>query len=330
MKHRNYYRLLGVSKDATAAEIQHAYRICARKYHPDVNKDKDAEARFKEINEANDVLKDPVKRKLYDRYGEQWAEAEQRGYDGNEYVQRPDDEQSFYAGASGNGIGEEQVRDLFGHLFSGNFSCRTDDPSCSFGTGMQSYQAEIYLGLSELIEAGVTSFSCKIPQFNPASGQVEMQEKRVKVRIPRGSIDGSVIRVKDFNKTINSIGEDLLLTVRILPDPRFRVVDHDLFTVVSVAPWEAAIGAKIGVDTVNGSVNLSIPAGTRSGRKFRLKGKGLPGRDGRTGDMIVEIHIQIPASLSVEEKRLFKELSRKSQYNPRTADGQKAGVAAAV
>ena len=179
MKQRDYYSVLGITKDATPDEIQRAYRKCARTYHPDVNKNKDAESRFKEINEANDVLKDPEKRKLYDIYGDRWAEAQERGFDGSEHQQGPGSfYHSYQSGGEGMGMDDDRLKDIFSNLFSGDFSYGSDGGYHSFDTGPRVYEAVIHLGLAEIIDAGIKTFSFTTRETNPATGQVEMRGEK--------------------------------------------------------------------------------------------------------------------------------------------------------
>ena len=316
MKNNDYYRILGVSKDASQEDIQRAYRKLARRYHPDVNKTEDAEARFKEINEANEVLKDPGKRKLYDVYGNDWAAAREQGYTGDETRGHHGYEDIFSSFGSGDvryEEGSEGLHDFFSGLFGGR--------GAQFSAGRKVYESDIALTLGEVLDAGVKHFSFAVSEIDPASGNYRTKEHELKVRIPKGIVDGSVIRVSDFDKK-GSNGSDLLLRVKILKDPRFDIREQDLHTAVSILPWEAALGAKVKVETLDGSVNLNIPPGTAAGRKFRLKGKGLPFRTSGRGDIIVRILIQIPDSINEEERRLFEKLAEKAGKGSRIKNRQ--------
>lgn len=307
MAHRDYYKVLGVPKGATAEEIRSAYRKGARKYHPDVNLSPEAETCFKDINEANEVLKDPEKRKLYDLYGENWKNGDLHHDNSHSSSSRnygPEDNETF----------SDFFRDIFGNSY-------TEGDSFGHQTGFNrnrsqpSYEAEITLSLRELLNSETKTISFQTRFVNP-EGRLETRERTLNVRIPRGVTDGSTIRLPDIDKEhVN--GGDLLLKVNIRKDTMLKVNGYNLETKVPVAPWEAALGASIAVKTIDGYVTLTVPPSTVAGKRFRLRGKGLPRKTNSAGDIIVEIVIQIPESLSNEERRLFEELSEKSQFDPR-------------
>ncbi len=312
MSNSDYYEILGVKKDATAGEIRHAYRKGARKYHPDICQTAEAEARFKEINEANEVLKDPDKRKRYDLYGQNWRNGEVH----------QDNYQSFYSDR-GRPQEDEQFSDFFRTIFE---SASTDNDPFGYQSAHHRprtspiYQAQITLSLQELFNSEPRLISFQTSVMN-RQGKIETREKTLKVKIPKGVTDGSTIRLPDIDKNESGVGgSDLLLKVHVRGDSTFRIDGYDLETNVSLAPWEAALGAKIAVKTVDGYVTLTVPPATSSGKRFRLRGKGLPKRDNSAGDIIVETVIQIPDSLSAEEKRLFQELAEKSEYDPRSKE----------
>lgn len=333
MEYKDYYKILGVAKDASSDDIQRAYKKLARKHHPDVSKAKDAEARFKEINEAKEVLRDPEKRKLYDKYGKDWEKAGQqpppqwgqkgtgRGRTGEPFSQsfRYDSRESFR--------GSENFSDFFNNLFGGGFSQQSEGRSQNtfFDSPGQTREAEITVGLKEVFYGATRTISFQIYEADKA-GQLMPKEKTLQVKIPRGVTNGSIIRLAGQGEKGYGRGAagDLLLRVLISPDPTFHVVGHDLYTSVAISPWEAALGAKIPVITVDGTVTLSIPAGTQNGKRFRLKGKGIPKKRSGAGDIIIETEIRVPDSLSNEEKRLFEDLSRTSSFNPRMERRQRA------
>ncbi|TKB06881.1 DnaJ C-terminal domain-containing protein [Desulforhopalus sp. IMCC35007] len=332
MEFKDYYKILGVAKDASKDDIQRAYKKLARKHHPDVSKAPDAEVRFKEINEAQEVLKDPEKRKLYDLYGKDWERGGQqppphwnarkdRGRTGGPHSQ------SFRYGGGESFGNAEDFSDFFNNLFGGGFSQQSAGPKQSrhFDVPGESREAEIQVGLAEVFHGATRTITFQIFEAG-ADGQLEAKEKTLQVKIPRGVTSGSVIRLAgQGGKGIGrGAAGDLLLRILIAPDPRFHIVEHDLYTSVSISPWEAALGAKIPVSTVDGSISLTIPPGTQNGRKFRLRGKGIPKKKSGAGDIIIEVEIRVPASLSDEEKRLFKELQKTSSYNPREESRQRA------
>ncbi len=323
---KNFYHLLGVSRSASEEEIQQAFRKGARTFHPDVSSQPDAEERFKLINEAYSVLSDSEKRALYDRYGENWAQAEQfesargsqpgfRRHSGFYEEGNKNRQDSYFyhgAGAETGPAYEEILRDLFG----GGFSQQKNSSSSHRSSG-RSVQADLDLTLAELTGSGTKTISYTIDSL-ASTGQIESQARTIEVRIPPGITNGSVIRLKGQGGPGMGDGlpGDLLLKIRIKSDDRFQVDGHDLLAETPVTPWEAALGTKLQIQTLDGVVRLKIPAGSQSGRRFRLKGKGLPKKQGR-GDLYVRVKIVIPESLSEEEERLFKELSRSSEFSPR-------------
>lgn len=332
MEYKDYYKILGVTKDASKDDVQRAYKKLARKYHPDVNKAPDAEARFKEINEAKEVLRDPEKRKLYDRYGKDWQNSAQPPpYQGSSR-----DRQANPGGSSSRSYrysDEESFRssDDFSEFFNQFFGDRFSSGAAGqgrdsyFNAPGQSREAEITVGLYEAFHGATRNITFQVFEARP-DGQMVPGEKTLQVKIPRGVTSGTVIRLAgQGEKGVGSGADgDLLLRVLISPDPRFHVVGHDLYTSVAISPWEAALGAKIPIDTVGGMVTLTIPAGTQNRKRFRLRGKGIPKKKSGAGDIIVEVEIRVPDSLDDDEVRLFQELSQISKFNPREERRQRA------
>ncbi len=333
MQYMDYYQILGVAKDASADEIKRAYRKLARKHHPDVSKDGDAEARFKEINEAYEVLKDPEKKKLYDQYGKQWSTFRDQPPPGWEQATRGRTggrtSRTYHFGGDGRFEEAGDFSDFFKNFFGGGFA-RGGGGGHDFGyatdsTG-RSHEAEITLSLRDAFHGGTKTISFQTYEID-AHGVLQPQTKTLQVKIPHGVINGSVIRLAGQGEQGSGRGAagDLLLKIRIAPDPTFKILDHDLHTIVAIAPWEAALGAKIPVHTVDGQVSLTIPPGTQANKRFRLKGKGLPKRGGSAGDIIVRVEIRVPTHLSDEERKLFTQLQDISSFDPRRKGGQKAG-----
>ena len=320
-KINEYYTLLGVSKNASKNEIQKAYRKLARKYHPDVNKSNDSDDMFKKINEAKSILTDPEKRKLYDQYGANWQDAQH-------YAQQKD--KRSYESGNWQGFGESQGfrrdagsfdEDRYSDIFSSIFGGQAKEGNIWGNINNQkgrTIEAEIEVSLAELFHGGTKTLS-----WHSEGGYAA---EKVQVKIPQGLRDGSVIRLAGKGEKGTGSGKDgdLMLRIKVLPDSRFSLDGFDLITTVPISPWEAALGAKVTVSTVAGMINLTIPEGCQSGRKLRVNGKGLSKKRGGAGDLIVVVEIQVPESLSVEEQKLFRELEKKSTYNPRNSGGQRA------
>ncbi|MDK9708279.1 MAG: DnaJ domain-containing protein [Desulforhopalus sp.] len=330
MKAKNYYDILGVTKTATDEEIQRAYRKLARKYHPDVSKDKDADKKFKELNEAREVLKDPEKRKLYDTYGSDWQREKDRPppysrYSGGAGPGPEGFSRSFHfdGGGFGGGAGFE---DIFENLFQqgGAGAGRRQGYSDDFPG--QSTEAEITISLHDVFNGASKTLTLQSYELGP-DGRMQPVSRTLQVKIPKGITDGAVIRLAGQGGKGSGRGGDgdLLLRIHIAPDPRFKTEGHDLYTVVAVSPWEAMLGAGIPVETMDGTVNLSVPRGSQNGRKLRLRGKGLPKRSGGAGDILVELEVRLPDQITEEEEKLFLQMAKTSRFNPRMKKAQRAG-----
>jgi curved DNA-binding protein len=334
MQGQDYYKILGVAKNASAEEIQRAFRKLARKYHPDVNKEKNAEEKFKELNEACEVLKDPEKRKLYDAYGGNWQQVKNH---------RPSDTWRPGTGAAG-GQGRSQSfhyrNEPFGESFgeSDDFSeilenmirqGKTGRPrygSSGYDSAGRSTEAEITVSLGEVFHGANRTLTMQSYEIG-TDGRLQPVTRTFQVKIPKGITDGATIRLAgqgEQGRGYGSSAGDLLLRVHIAPDPRFRVEGYDLHTVIAVSPWEAVLGAGIPVQTMDGTVTLSIPKGSQNGGKLRLRGKGLPNRSDGAGDIIVQLEVRLPERMTVEEERLFAEMAERSRFNPREWHKQRA------
>ncbi len=293
---QDYYQVLGVQKTASQDEIQKAYRRLAKKYHPDINKEKGAEDKFKKIAEAYAVLKQPESRRRYDTLGSGWK--------GGEPFTPPKTWQNvgfdFGGGVGGTHSGFSNFFDMFFRdAFTG--SSRQEDG--------EDLEANITVSLLDALEGAQKSFSI--------SGGAKT--KQLQVNIPPGATEGSKIRLKGHGGKGENGGRngDLLLKLHLAPDPNFKVIGHDIHTVVALAPWEAALGAHVEVPLVRGRVKLTIPAGTQSGTTLRLRGKGLPHGKSPPGDALVETKIVVPTTLSAKEKELLETLSKVSSFQPR-------------
>lgn len=316
---QDYYEILGVPRSAGQDQIKRAYRKLARKYHPDVNKDPGAEEQFKKIAEAYDVLGDPEKRKKYDSLGSNWRT-------GQEFTPPPG-AQSFhfeYTGRPGEGKGSpfgsgSGFSEFFETLFSSGFGA---GPAAGGGTWSmrgEDHEAEISIPLEESFRGARRTISLQTAEIDER-GQVRRAVRNYNVTIPRGVTNGARIRLSGQGGKGSGKGPagDLFLRVRIQPHPDFKVVGRDLETELRIAPWEAALGAKVKIRTMDGDAVLTIPAGTQSGHRFKLRGKGVPkGKTGGSGDLVAVARILVPTRLSAREKELFEALARESRFNPR-------------
>jgi curved DNA-binding protein len=307
---RDFYEVLGVSRTADRDEIQRAYRTLARKYHPDVNKDPQAEERFKEINEAFSVLSDPEQRARYDRFGEDFRQVpedwEERvaagagvGSDFGRNAGGGSRVRYSRAGFEGEGV---DIEDLFGSLFGGAGRMR--------GPGADQ-EAELPLTVEEAYRGGRRTVTLAGP-----NGQ-----RRYQVDVPPGTIDGQRIRLAGEGGR-GSAGDapagDLYLRVRIKPHPEFRLDGRDVHVRLPVTPWEAALGATVPVRTPSGdTAKVTVPAGSSSGRRLRLRGEGMPGPRGANGDLYAELRIMVPPRPSDRERELLEELAAVSSFDPR-------------
>jgi len=319
MEFKDYYATLGVAKHASQEEIQRAYRKLARKYHPDINKASGAEDKFKDIGEAYEVLKDPDKRAKYDRYGAAWKAAEQGGgtpppgYE-DVWFDRGGAEDFMSSGTSGFSSFFEQ---LFGAAAGqrgpaqGRRHASGRTQAWAWNQPGADREARLALTLEEAAHGGEREISLS----GPTAGEI----KTYMVRIPKGVRPGQSIRLAGQGEpgVGNAPPGDLYLHVELLPHATFRLEGRDLYTTVPVTPWEAALGTKVTLPTLDRAVHVKIPAGSSSGRKIRLKGKGFPDAKSGAGDLYAEISIRVPEVLSVEEQKLFEQLAEVSKFAPR-------------
>ncbi|MEQ7129205.1 J domain-containing protein [Actinopolymorpha sp. B11F2] len=312
MARRDFYEVLGVPRTASQEEIQRAYRKLARAHHPDVNKDPEAEERFKDISEASDVLSDPDLRRRYDAFGpdfrqvpegidpETWARAQAAGRARAGAGGRRGAEGVRFGGPEGMDI---DLDELFGGIFGG---------AAGRGWGPipgADQEAQLDVSVDEAYHGGRRTVTLAGPGGT----------RRVDVRIPPGVTNGQRIRVagEGGQGSTGAPPGDLYFVVRLAPDRRYRVEGRDLYVDLRLAPWEAALGAIVALETPGGEAKVTIPAGTSSGRKLRLRGRGLPNPSGRPGDLYAEARVMVPPRITAEERRLFEELAATSSFNPR-------------
>lgn len=319
MKFQDYYQVLGIPRTATADDIRKAFRKLARKYHPDVNKDPSAETRFKEINEAYEVLSDPAKREKYDRLGANWKA-------GQDFTPPPGWQEAFQSGGPGGAqfsFGGGDVSDFFSAFFGsmggGSSSRRSRRSSRSARNPFEGFgfsadvppspppPAEAHLSVS------LEDLFSRAPQTLTLTDPSTGESKTLRVRIPQGSADGTRIRLAGQAPS----GGDLLIHLHVLPHPVFRVHGFDVESDLPLAPWEAVLGAKVRVPTLDGPAALTIRPGTQNASRLRLAGKGLPDRQGRRGDHIVAVSVRVPTHPSDAERDLFRRLAETSTFQPR-------------
>jgi curved DNA-binding protein len=317
---QDYYDVLGVGRDAGADEIQKAYRKLARTYHPDVNKDPGAEHRFKEISEAYDVLSDPETRQRYDAFGhdfrqvpegvdpQTWARAQSQARAGAGRAGAGPGgpgqgfrEEWFTSGPGGEGV---DIDDLLEGLFGGRGRGRSWGPIRG-----ADQEAELVLTVEDAYRGGRRSISLSGPDG----------PRTYDVNIPAGVTDGQRIRLagQGGQGTGEAPSGDLYLVVRMAPHPRYRVEGRDLHVELPITPWEAALGGNVAVDTPDGDAKVRVPAGTSSGRRLRLRRRGMPNPRGEPGDLYAEARIMVPSSLSDEERQAFEDLAARSGFDPR-------------
>lgn len=311
MQFKDYYQILGVAKTATADEIKKAYRKLARKYHPDVSKEADAEKKMKEVNEANEVLSDPEKRAAYDQLGQ--------GYrSGQDFQPPPNWDAGFEFSGGGFSDGEMGgASDFFANLFgqAGRSKRRSQ-----YQARGEDHHAKIVIELQDSYDGATRSISLQAPAVD-TQGHVYTREHTVNVRIPKGVKAGQHIRLSGQGSPGIGGGAagDLYLEIQFRPDPRYRTEGRDVYETVPVAPWEAALGASIEVATPSGSVQVKVPANSQSGRKLRLKGRGIPGDP--AGDLYLLLEIVLPPADTEAARKLYETMARELAFNPRAKMG---------
>ncbi|UCB55030.1 MAG: DnaJ domain-containing protein [Thiotrichales bacterium] len=316
MQFRDYYEIMGVDRNATQEEIKRAYRKLARKYHPDISKDPDAEARFKEMGEAYEVLKDPEKRAAYDQLGKNYKA-------GQDFTPPP----GWDAGFEFTGGGFEQAADagVFSDFFESLFGRGgfTADRAQAGGFHMrgQDHHAKILINLEDAIQGVSRTISLQVPEVD-SQGHVQTRTRTLNVNIPKGVKQGQQIRLA--GQGAPGIGQggqgDLYLEIEFSPHSIYHVEGRDIYLDLPVTPWEAALGATVKVPTPTGIVEMKIPAGSASGRKMRLKGRGIAGKI--AGDFYAVLKISLPQADSDKARSLYQKMKEELDFNPR----QKLGV----
>ncbi|MFC7299948.1 DnaJ C-terminal domain-containing protein [Herminiimonas aquatilis] len=313
MKFKDYYEILGVKRDATQDQIKSAYRKLARKLHPDVSKEPNAEARFKEMGEAYKVLKDPETRASYDQLGANWQ-------NGQDFQPPPNPDAGFEFGGRGGHASFGDASD-FGEYFEQMFGRQT-----GFSQGRrrtmhaqgEDHHAKVQIDLEDAYHGAERNISLRMPVVDE-SGHVVTKDRTLSVIIPKGIRAGQTLRLSGQGGP--GVGEgkagDLYLEIVFRPHPRYRVDGRDVYVDLPLAPWEAALGASVTVPIPEGSVELTIPPNSMAGRKLRLKGKGIPGKE--TGDLYVLLTIVLPPADTEQAKEAYRKLREAIPFDPRTA-----------
>jgi curved DNA-binding protein len=315
LEYKDYYHILGVAKDASQDDIKRAYRKLARKYHPDVSKEADAEVRFKELGEAYEVLKDPEKRQAYDQLGNNW----QAGQSGFNPPPNWNQNQDFGFNGGGYTSNESDFSDFFESLFGR----RAGRAGANAGSGRtramrgEDSHARISIDLADAYTGATRSLTLRTTEYD-ANGQPYNVDKTLNVKIPKGIKAGQSIRLQGQGNPSFGGGEagDLYLEVAFNEHSLYQVEGRDVSIELPIAPWESALGAKITVPTPVGSVELKVPVGASSGKRMRLKGRGIPGKE--AGDFYVTLEIVMPPTVSDTEKSLYESLQKAAgNFNPR-------------
>lgn len=326
MEYRDYYQIMGVARTATADEIKKSYRRLARKYHPDVSKEKDAEKKFKEVQEAYEVLKDPEKRAAYDQLGSDYKQ-------GQQFRPPPDWGSGFeFRGGPRQGRARagasytEEFEDAegFSDFFSSLFGQRGFGGGAGGGNpfggagarAARDHHARVDIDLEEAYAGTTRTLELKRPDLKP-DGTLDLKTHTVKVTIPAGVTEGQLIRLAGQGEQSTGGGKagDLYLEVHMKPNRLFQLDGRDVTLTLPITPWESALGATVTVPTLGGGVDMRIPPNSQSGQKLRLRGRGLPGQT--PGDQYIQLKIVVPPANTPEAKAVFEEMKQKLNFNPR-------------
>jgi len=322
MDFKDYYEIIGLKKDATQAEIKRAYKKLARKYHPDVSKEADAEVRFKELGEAYEVLKDPEKRASYDQLGQNWQA-------GQDFNPPPDWDAGFeFNGGGFTGGNDADYSDFFESLFGRGFQHggqeRAGQHRGSYQVRGEDHHAKVLINLEDAYQGATRSIVLQSPEIDN-SGHVINKQRTLNVKIPKGVKQGQRIRLSGQGSAGMGAAPagDLYLEIEFNPHSIYRVEGHDVYLDVPVTPWEAALGASIKVPTPDGAVDLKIATNTPNNRKMRLKGRGIPAQNSAAtaGDLYVVIQITLPPADTDKARELYQKMQQELPYNPRSKLG---------
>jgi len=310
MEYKDYYKVMGLARDAGQDEIKRAYRKLARKYHPDVSKEADAEAKFKELGEAYEVLKDPEKRAAYDQLGANWKA-------GEDFRPPPNWDEGFeFSGGGSAGDNAGAYSDFFSQLFGQAGFGAAGRGQHGFHAQGQDSHAKIHIELEDSFRGAVRNISLSVPEVN-AQGQVQIKHRSLNVKIPKGIKPGQHIKLAGQGDPGIRGGKagDLFLEIAFNNHPIYRVLDADVYLDLPVSPWEAALGAKVKVPTPEGQVDLKIPPNSRAGSKLRLKGRGIPAPT--PGDFFVVLQIALPPADTDKSRAAYEKMQQEFDFNPR-------------
>ena len=314
-EYKDYYKIMGVARDVSQDELKRVYRRLARKFHPDVSKEKDAETRFKEVQEAYEVLKDPQKRAAYDQLGSNWRQ-------GQQFTPPPEWSKNFdFGGSFGAGGGRDDAgfSDFFSSLFGGGGGGfrQQRGGARGFAAAGEDRVAKIQIDLEDAFRGASKTIELQTPQLDEEGG-VSLKPRTLKVTIPAGVVEGKRIRLTGQGSAGMGGGPagDLYLEISFRPHRLFKAEGRDITLTLPIAPWEAALGATVPTPTLAGQVELRIPAGAKAGQRMRLKGRGLPGTP--PGDQYVELKIVTPPADTPAARALYEQMQREMNFDARS------------
>jgi curved DNA-binding protein len=312
MEYKDYYQLLNLDRDATQAQIKSSYRKLARKYHPDISKEPEAEEKFKAIGEAYEVLKNAEKRAAYDQLGNQWQEGENfhapPGWDaGFEFSGGPDNAGANYS-------------DFFESIFGHGFADSGQASSAQTHSQAQDHHTRIYISIEDSYKGDTREVSLHTPSIN-SDGRVTTRQRSINLKIPKGVREGQNIRLtgQGMPGQGDSPDGDLYLQIIFQPHELYRVDGRDVYLNCPITPWEAALGAKLKIPTPNGIVNLNVPKDSQTGRKLRLKGQGIPANP--IGHFFVTLNVILPVAETESDRDIYRAMEKQFDFNPRTKPG---------
>ncbi|RUP00435.1 DnaJ C-terminal domain-containing protein [Hyphomicrobium sp.] len=314
MEFKDYYKTLGVERDATQDDIKKAYRQLARKFHPDINKDAGAEAKFKEIGEAYEALGDPEKRAAYDQLGKEWKA-------GQEFRPPPNWDAGFeYSGGPENADYSDFFGSIFGAAARGQRGGRSERAHTSFNMRGEDHHAAIVIDLQDALDGATRTITLRVPEMDDG-GHVLVRDKNLTVQIPKGVVEGQTIRLKGQGSPGigNAPPGDLYLEVRFKPDRLYRVDGKNLYLELPLAPWEAALGASVKMPTPSGAIMLKVPAGSANGRELRVRGRGIPAKE--PGDLYAVLKIVWPPANVDKARKIYEEMAKELAFDPRAGLG---------